>query len=113
MKIAFLVVVLALVSVPVALGAYRTYWYQHNLPGGWSGTDSVWHNHWYNKMYWGPNATWAGSLYFKTPQGAVHYLHSFNGNASFTNPDVYYDAPFCRNDTSSSHFVNNCDTAWG
>lgn len=107
------VVVVALFVVPVALAGARIYWYQTNIPSHTSESDFIYHNHTYNQMYWGPGATWPGYLYMLDYQdGKVHYFHSFNGNAAYSDAGTYFNTPLCENNDGTQHFVDHCNTQW-
>jgi hypothetical protein len=101
-----------LCAVGAAVAGSRYYWWQANLGGGASVSDGVFHNHYYNEIYFGPGATYPSGVFERTQDGTKHYSQNSNGNIFYSHSNQYYDDPWCWNRDSSSHFVTDCGAAW-
>lgn len=114
MLAAAIVVFVAMAAVPAA-GAFQTqvYVWQANVAPnvanlGWDGP----HNHFYNELYFGPNAGWRSEVWEVTPAGYRHFDKSCVGNCFNSHPAYYYATAFCANRDSGPHFVYECLDRW-
>jgi hypothetical protein len=104
---------LVLVLVPSAWASSRLYFSQHNLGANTAVTDGVNHNHNFNILYFGPNATYPSGIYEVTANtGETHFAKNGNGNISITHSPTYFDHPFCWNRDFTAHFVSYCEAEW-
>jgi hypothetical protein len=107
------VAALALGLVPVAGASSYLYWWQRNMPPNGIGYDRMTaHNHYYNELYFGPNAGWQSQVWEVTPAGYRHFDKRCTGNCFNAHPAYYSTYAYCSNRDSGTHFVYDCMDKW-
>jgi hypothetical protein len=107
------VAALALGLVPVAGASSYLYWWQRNMPPNGIGYDRMTaHNHYYNELYFGPNAGWQSQVWEVTPAGYRHFDKRCTGNCFNAHPAYYSTYAYCSNRDGGTHFVYDCMDKW-
>ena len=110
---AILIAVMALALAPSAGAEAWIYWWQRNMSPSEQGFDTqTAHNHYYNELYFGPNAGWRSEVWEVTPAGYRHFDKNCSGNCFNAHPAYYYTYVFCANREGRTHFVYDCMTKW-
>ncbi len=110
---AILAACFALMLVPTASAQTQIYVWQQNLPPNGVGRDYAGaHNHFYNELYFGPNAGWRSEVWEVTPAGYRHFDKNCVGNCFNSHPAYYFATAYCANRDGGSHFVYQCLDRW-